>query len=141
MQTGCSRTMAGFVGVITLALLAVLPACQFKYSTANIGTVTLSKDYRDGKTIDPTETFSPQNHTFHAVVKVNNAPAGTVVGASWTILDDGEEVVHTKELVLDGDQDFAHFILSNPQDWERGTYRVEITLDGKAKRTIDFAVL
>jgi hypothetical protein len=141
MQIGSSRMMAGFFGVITLVLLAVLPACQFKYSTANIGTVTLSRDYRDGKAIDPTDTFSPQNHTFHVVVKVNNAPAGTVVGASWTIVEDGEEVVHTKELVLDGDQDFAHFTLSNPQDWESGSYRVEITLDGKAKRTIDFAVL
>ena len=141
MQTQCSRTMARFVGVMALLSLAVLPACHFKFSTANIATVTLSKDYQGGKAIDPTETFSPQNHTFHAVVKVNNAPAGTVVGASWTILEDGEEVVHTKEFVLDGDQDFAHFTLSNPQDWESGTYRVEITLDGKAKRTIDFAVL
>jgi len=140
MQTGYSRTMARFFGVITLLLLAVLPACQFKYSTANLGTVTLSKDYRDGKAIDPTETFSPQNHTFHAVVKVHNAPAGTVVGANWTVLDDGEELVYSKELVLDGEQDFAHFTLSNPQDWESGTYHVEITLDGKAKRTINFEV-
>ena len=140
MQTGYSRTMARFFGVITLLLLAVLPACQFKYSTANIGTVTLSRDYRDGKAVDPTERFSPQNHTFHAVVKVNNAPAGTVVGANWTVLDDGEELVYSKELVLDGEQDFAHFTLSNPQDWESGTYHVEITLDGKAKRTINFEV-
>ena len=141
MQTGYSRTMARFFGVITLLLLAVLPACQFKYSTANLGTVTLSKDYRDGKAIDPTETFSPQNHTFHAVVKVNNAPAGTVVGANWTVLDDGEAVVYSKEIVLDGDQDFVHFNLSSKQDWESGTYHVEITLDGKANRTIDFQVL
>jgi hypothetical protein len=140
MQTQCSRTMARFVGVMALLSLAVLPACQFKFSTANIATVTLSKDYKGGKAIDPTETFSPQNHTFHAVVKVNSAPAGTVVGAIWTILEDGEEVVHSKEIVLDGEQDFAHFTLSNPEDWESGTYRVEITLDGKAKRTIDFAV-
>jgi len=141
MQTQLSQTMARFIGVIALLSLAVLPACQFKYSTANIGTVTLSRDYQDGKAVDPTETFSPQNHTFHAVVKVNNAPAGTVVGATWTILDDGEEVVYSKEIVLDGDQDFAHFNLSNQQDWESGTYHVEITLDGKAKRTIDFQVL
>ena len=140
MQTQCSRTMARFVGVMALLSLAVLPACQFKFSTANIATVTLSKDYQGGKAIDPTETFSPQNHTFHAVVKVNNAPSGTVVGANWTVLDDGEEVVYSKEIVLDGDQDFAHFNLSSQQDWESGTYHVEITLDGKAKRTIDFAV-
>src|SRR3954470_17063604 len=141
MQMQYSQSMARFVGVMALLSLAVLPACQFKFSTANIGTVTLSKDYQGGKAIDPTETFSPQNHTFHAVVQVNNAPAGTVVGANWTILDDGEAVVHSKELVLDGDQDFAHFTLSNPQDWESGKYHVEITLDGKAKRTIDFVVL
>ena len=141
MQTQFSRTMAGFFGVMALLSLAVLPACQFKFSTANLGTVTLSKDYQGGKAIDPTATFSPQNHTSHAVVEVNNAPAGTVVGANWTILEDGEAVVHSKEIVLDGEQDFAHFTLSNPQDWESGTYRVEITLDGKAKRTIDFAVL
>jgi hypothetical protein len=141
METQFSRGMARFVGVMALLSLVVLPACQFKFSTANLGTVTLSKDYNGGKAIDPTETFSPQNHTFHAVVEVNNAPAGTVVGANWTILEDGEAVVHSKEIVLDGEQDFAHFTLSNPQDWESGTYRVEITLDGKAKRTIDFAVL
>ena len=141
MQTQRSQTMARFIGVMVLLWLAVLPACQFKFSTANIGTVTLSRDYRDGKAVDPTERFSPQNHTFHAVVKVNNAPAGTVVGTNWTVLDDGEEVVYSKEITLDGDQDFAHFNLSNTQDWESGTYHVEITLDGKAKRTLDFQVL
>lgn len=141
MQTQLSQTMARFIGVMALLSLAVLPACQFKFSTANIGTVTLSTDYRDGKAVDPTERFSPQNHTFHAVVKVHNAPAGTVVGANWTVLDDGEEVVYAKEIVLDGNQDFVHFNLSNKQDWESGTYHVEITLDGKAQRTIDFQVL
>jgi hypothetical protein len=99
-----------------------------------------SKDFKDGTPIDPAETFSPKGHTIHAVVKVNNAPAGTVVGANWTMLDDGEEVVHSKEIVLDGEQDFAHFTLWSPQAWESGTYRVETTLSGKAKRTIGFKV-
>jgi hypothetical protein len=132
--------MAWCFGVIALLSLAVMPACEFSFSTANIGSVTLSKDYRNGKAINPTEAFSPTNHTFHAVVKVNNAPAGTVVGANWTILEDGEAVVYSKKIELDGEQDFAHFTLSNQEDWESGKYSVEITLNGKPQRTVDFRV-
>ena len=140
MQTQCFRTMARFVGVMALLSLAVLPACQFKLSTANLGTVTLSKDYKGGKAIDPTETFSPRATLPRRGQGEQRLP-GTVVGANWTILEDGEAVVHSKEIELDGEQDFAHFALSSPEDWESGTYHVEIALDGKAKRTINFEVL
>jgi hypothetical protein len=142
MQTQLSQTMARIIGVIALLSLAVQPACEFEFSTANIGSVTLSRDYQNGKIVDPTETFSPRNRTIHAVVEVNNAPAGTVVGANWIVLYGGKQEVVSRTIVLEGlHQKVVHFDLWNQRDWERGTYQVEITLDGKVKRTIDFRVV
>jgi hypothetical protein len=35
----------------------------------------------------------------------------------------------------------AHFTLSNQQNWPSGHYKVEVTLNGKVQRTLEFEVL
>ena len=123
--------------------LWVLLACEFSFSSATITSATLAKGYADGAPINPTTTFLPSDHVFHLVVNVANAPDATKVSAAWSIVAAGdlkEHALDQNEIALKGGENIAHFTLSNSQDWLRGKYKVEIGLNGKPERTLEFEV-
>jgi len=138
-----------FSFVSLAVLIAVIAAgCNFSVSTANITNATLSKDVT-GSTfdpVDPTTTFPVDQPVIHLVAKVANAPEGTKVKSVWTAVDVGDiapantKVAET-EVVLNSDGS-AHFTLSLPSSgaWPVGKYKVDVYLNDKLDRTLEYTV-
>ena len=135
--------------VTSLLLVAVLAsACSISFSTANITQAVLAKGVT-GETfepVNPTSTFPPDQAVIHLVVSVANAPAETKVKTVWTAVDVGDaSPANTKideaEVTMDSSGN-AHFTLSLPNRgaWPVGKYKVEIYLNDKLDRTLEYTV-
>lgn len=122
---------------IALVMLTIL-ACGFSVSTANIKGAKMARDY-DGN--QPTTVFAP-DETFYCVVELANAPDDTTVKASWTAVEvEGVEPnLFIDETELTTGSGTLHFELSNDNLWPTGKYKVDLYLDGKLERTLDFEV-
>ena len=108
---------------------------------ARIESVELARDFKDGKPVGQTTVFPPDS-TFHAVVRVSRARSDTKVKAVWTAVDAGGEqnrTIDEKEVTGPGDQ-AVDFTLSLPRPWPTGSYKVDVYLDGKLDRSVDFTV-
>ncbi len=133
----------------TLAIvfvLALVVACSFSASTANLGDVTLSPN-QDGSS--PTNTFRP-GATVYAISSVNNSMSqvrvrsrlyfDNVEGQQSNTMIPGAE--HT--LNVDGSRSVT-FSFSIPSGFPPGTYRVEIAMlneagEQKDQKTVTFTV-
>jgi hypothetical protein len=126
-----------FTFLIALLILTAL-ACSFNVSTANISEATLAKD-PDGT--QPTTTFT-QDEVFYCVVELANAPDDTKVKASWTAV---EAEAMAPDFLIDeaeltsGDGTLT-FDLTNDSLWPVGKYKVDLYLNDKLDRTLEFQV-
>jgi len=136
-----------FVSLVVLAAVAVA-GCNFSISTANITQATLAKDVQGStfEPVDPTSTFPADQPVIHLVVTVANAPSDTKVKTVWTAVDVGDAApANTKideaEVTLDA-SGTAHFTLSLPNSgaWPVGKYKVDVYLNDKLDRTLEYAV-
>lgn len=138
--------MQRFLIVAAILLVGMISvACEG--STANISSAQTSKGYQDGKAVDVTSTFAPTD-TLHAVVQVANAPDDTKVKAIWTIVDAVEEGgsqvkdtnVGEKEYVTKDIGSTIDFTFVPSQALPIGKYKVDIYLNDKLDRTLEFQV-
>lgn len=138
------RNRAILTAIVALVAAAlVLSACGFSVSTANIQDVSLGKGYENGAIVEPTTIFTSEDQAIELVVKVGNAPDDTSVKAVWSIVDvAGYEpaILYESPLTLDSGQNVAHFTLTNDQNWPAGSYKVEIYLNDKLGKTIEYQV-
>ncbi|GAB4455025.1 MAG: hypothetical protein Fur0044_49400 [Anaerolineae bacterium] len=123
--------------VIALLVLTVL-ACSFNFSSANISEAKLAKDPEGSQ---PTTTFA-QDEAFYCVVQLANAPDDTHVKAVWTVIEaentDPNLVIN--ETKIDSGDGQIHFDLTNDKLWPAGKYKVDLYLNDKLDRTLEFQV-
>jgi PBP1b-binding outer membrane lipoprotein LpoB len=141
--------MKRFSSLVALLLLAGFSAgCSFSISTANITQAVLAKDVKSDtfEPVDPTSTFPTDQAVINLVVTVANAPSGTKVKTVWTAVDVGDAApANTKideaEVTMDAAGN-AHFTLSAPNSgvWPVGKYKVEVYLNDKLDRTLEYTV-
>ena len=139
--------MKRFSLLVTWLLLAgIFAGCSFSISTANIAQAVLAKDVKGDtfEPVEPTSTFPSDQAVVHLVVTVANAPSDTKVKTVWTAVDVGDAApANTKideaELTMDASGN-AHFTLSLPNSgvWPAGKYKVEIYLNDKLNRTLEY---
>lgn len=124
------------VGVLVLVL--VLAACEVSFSTANIGDAWMSTD-EAGQ--NHTTTYA-QDAVFYAQVDLRNAPDDTKVKAAWIAVnvEDVEPGFLINETDFTSGSGLVHFNLSNTNLWPKGTYKVEIYLNDKLAKTLEFQV-
>jgi hypothetical protein len=123
--------------LIALLILTAL-ACSFNVTTANISEAKLAKD-PDGD--QPTATFA-QDEAFYCVVELANAPDDTKVKAAWTVVEaqDTDPNVLIDETEITTGDGKIHFDLTNDKLWPAGKYKVELYLNDKLDRTLEFQV-
>jgi hypothetical protein len=132
------------VQVFILALIAV-SSLSCSSGPVAITDASLAKGYDQGKTaaVDPTTSFSPTDHIFHLVVNIRNPVSGTKIGAGWTLVEAGtlkDQKLDSKDITLTGGENVVHFTLTNTDDWPVGNYKVDIALNDKPDRTLEFQV-
>jgi hypothetical protein len=133
-----NKTKIQILLVFTVLMLVSL-ACGGTVSTAKISNAYLTAN-SDGS--DETTVFSPSD-TFHAIVELKNAPDDTTLKAIWIAVDvpdvDPDYVIEETSTTSDGN-DVITFDLSNDATWPTGSYKVDIYMNDKLERTLEFTV-
>ncbi len=118
-------------------ILAIL-SCNFSATTANISEATLA---RDSEGAQPTTVFAPED-TFYVIVELANAPDDTKVKSVWTAVEvegfDPDLLIDDAELTSGSGT--LTFNLSNDNLWPNGKYKVDLYIDDKLERTLEFEV-
>lgn len=127
------------IGLVIVALLLAALACDFSTSTANITEATLASD-KSGSS--PTTTFTQNQSVIYLIVKLANAPDDTKVKAAWTAVEAGgvdpDYLLDHSELT--NGSGTLTFPISNSQLWPTGKYKVDLYLNDKLDRTLDYEV-
>jgi hypothetical protein len=127
------------VGLAAMMLALSILACESSVSTANIKSARLSADPSGNP---ETTTFAPDQQTVYCIVTLANAPDDTKVQAVWTAVEVGDEQPNTlidQSELTSGDAELT-FKLTNNMLWPTGKYKVELYLNGKLDRTIEYQV-
>lgn len=112
-------------------------ACESSVSTATITSATLTADPATGT---ETTTFTP-DQTFYCVVVLANAPDDTKVKAVWYTVDDAGTATKIADKEIVGSGSPINFNASNNAGpWPVGKYKVEIYLNDKLDKTLEFTV-
>jgi hypothetical protein len=107
-------------------------------SGISIESVILTNDGGDAVT-----NFKPSDNPQRAVVKLSEIESGTRVKAVWTAVNAGGEKnqkILEKEVETDSMMNQANFSLSLPNPFPTGDYKVEIYLNGKLSKTVNYKV-
>ncbi len=111
-------------------------ACEASTSTANIASAKLASD--SAGTAETT-TFAP-DQTFYLVVDLANAPSDTKVKAVWYSVDEAGAATQLAEKEIVGSGSPISFNASNSNGWPVGNYKVELYLNDKLDKTLEFMV-
>jgi hypothetical protein len=82
--------------------------------------------------------FTPQD-TIYAAVSTTGSAANAVLNAKWTY-QDGQIVNESSQTIAPSGPAVTTFHISKPDGWPAGTYKVEVSLDGKPVASKDFSV-
>lgn len=117
-----------------LALSAI--ACEFSATTASIKDAYLVTDESSGQ---KTSSYT-QDQPFVFVVEQANAPDDTKVKAVWYSVDESGKATQfvEKEMVTGGSP--VTFSATNNGPWPVGNYKVELYLNDKLNKTVEFSV-
>ncbi|MCX6064347.1 MAG: hypothetical protein NT121_01115 [Chloroflexi bacterium] len=119
------------VGALVLASLA----CSA--STANISSAILTADGPGGT---ETTTFTPDQASFYCIVALANAPDDTKVKAVWYTVDDVGTATQIVDSEIVGSASPITFKATNDGLWPVGKYKVEVYMNDKLDRTLEFTV-
>ncbi len=127
-----------FLFLIPILVLFINAACGFSASTASIKDAKMA---RDNEGTQPTTSFAAKD-TFFCNVDLANAPDDTTVKAVWTAVQVSGTDPNTKidETELKTGSGTLHFKLSNDNAWPSGKYKVDLYLNDKLDRTVEFQV-
>ena len=112
----------------------------FSFTTANIQNAHLANDVNDSKTVT---SYVPSDKTFYCFFDLKNAPEGTVVKGTWTLVS-AEGYSNNSEIdsaTVTGSDNTYYFSLDRSADaWPVGQYKIDLYIDGKLVQTVDFEV-
>jgi hypothetical protein len=105
--------------------------------------IHMAKD-DSGKPGESSTTFAPDEHTVHCVIDLNKAKGGTTVKFTWVAVD-VEGLAKNDELksidyTTRSFENNIHAHLTLPKDWPKGTYKVDVYINGALDKTIDYTV-
>ena len=90
-----------------------------------------------------TVLYEPGDHKVHCLIYLNKARKGTLIRFVWKILDvEGtrNQEITTTEYPTNSFENKIHGHLERQLDWPRGTYRVEVYINGYLDKTIDYTI-
>ncbi|HVS20649.1 MAG TPA: hypothetical protein VHD88_02310 [Pyrinomonadaceae bacterium] len=104
--------------------------------------ISMAKD-NNGEPGDTTTSFEPGDHTIHCIADLNRAKSGTAVKFVWKavdVADSKNEEIKTIDYTTKSFENKVHGHLTLPRDWPKGTYKVEVYINGTLDKTITYTV-
>ena len=83
-------------------------------------------------------SFAPKDTIYATVVTNGSAPSATLT-AKWTY-QDGQVVNESTKTIAPTGPAATEFQISKPDGWPAGTYKVEVSLNGRSTGTKEFEV-
>ena len=104
--------------------------------------IEMAKD-NNGEPGDTTSTYEPGDRTVHCVAHLNKAKSGTEIKFVWWAVDvpggkNGE--ITTVDYTTKSFENKVHAHLTKPSDWLKGSYKVEVHINGALDKTVDYTV-
>ena len=104
--------------------------------------VYMAKNY-PAATADITTSFAASDRVIHCIAELNQAKAGTIVRFVWKTVSVGgsrNEAFKTVDYTTKAGESSVHGNLSLPNDWPRGTYKVEIYVNNSLASSVNYSV-
>jgi len=92
----------------------------------------------DKRVTQPMTSFAPKDTIYATVVTNGSAPSATLI-AKWTY-QDGQVVNEATKTIAPTGPAATEFQISKPDGWPAGTYKVEVSLNGRSAGTKEFEV-
>jgi len=97
-----------------------------------------------GEPGDETSSYEPTDHKVHCLIDLNKAKKGTQIRFIWKAVDvEGEKnnsEIQTTDYTTNSFEVKIHGYLERHADWPKGTYRVEVYINGNLDKTIDYTI-
>jgi hypothetical protein len=121
------------------AVEATVPPAAAPAASVRVTDLQLGKSLGpDKKVQSPTETFAPKDTIFAAVITDGSGPAVSI-GAKWTF-QDGQTVKEDSRSITPNGSAVTEFSIQKPGGWPKGSYKVDITLNGQPASSKSFRV-
>ena len=118
---------------------AAAPVVAAPVAAVTIADVQLGKSVgADKKVAQPVEVFAPGDTIFASVATNGSAPTATV-HAKWTF-QDGQTVKDDSRAITPSGPAVTEFSIQKPGGWPKGTYKVDVSVDGGPVTTKNFRV-
>ncbi|HEY0079868.1 MAG TPA: hypothetical protein VGB73_14750 [Pyrinomonadaceae bacterium] len=112
-------------------------------SSVTIDDMYMAKD-AGGKYGDKTEDFKPSDRTVYVVAELSGSQAGTKVKFVWTAVDvagaEKGEQIKDIEYTTGALENKINAHLTLPQDWPKGTYKVDAYVNGNLNKSVEYSV-
>jgi hypothetical protein len=92
----------------------------------------------DKQVTDKTDSFRP-SETIYVSVRTKGAAPSATLKARWTF-QDGRVVQESSQTIVPTGTAITEFHVSNPGGWPKGSYQVEVFLNGSSVETESFKV-
>lgn len=131
------RLLIPFAAFIVLASFA---ACSHDGPTA-VDSITIMND-KDGEPGDAVESIKSTDHAFHAKVHLDVGNDKKILTKLIAVdTPEGQNVdVLTQDYELGGIENEIVVHYSLPRDWPAGTYRVDVSSNGKPLKSKEFTI-
>jgi hypothetical protein len=106
--------------------------------------VELARDDGTGRAGQRVTGFRAKDNPLHCIASLNKPRAGVRVRFVWVAVDAGgerERVIADAEYVTRPGEARADGAASLPREWPKGRYRVQVVLNGRLARTLDFQII
>lgn len=127
------------VVLLIVGMTLMVLACGGTISTANIRSAKLSADASGSPAA---VVFNQDDYTIYCIVELANAPADTVVKSVWiaaNVEGVAPNTVIDSVSLSSGDAELT-FDLTNNMLWPVGRYKVELYINDKLDRTLEYQV-
>ena len=104
--------------------------------------ISMAKD-DNGKPGETTLVFEPGDRTIHCVAELNKAKKGTQVRFVWKAVDvagSKNEEIKTIDYTTKSFENKIRGHLTLPYDWPKGTYEVDVYINGALDKTIKYTI-
>jgi hypothetical protein len=126
--------------IAALCIAAALSGGEISFSTANIREAVTAKsvDPVTAEPVDATDVFSSDVGIIYMAAYIRNVPPDTEVSSVWTYIENGSDAM-SDIIVIDGDC-WVQFNLTSSDGFSEGDYKVDIYINGKIRKTLNFTV-
>ena len=107
-----------------------------------VNEINMAKD-NDGDPGVSADEFSPGDRTIHCVIMLNKAKGGTKIKFDWHAVDVaelGNSEIRSIDYTTRPFENKIHAHLTLQRDWPKGSYRVDVYINGNLDKQVNFMV-